>query len=385
MKKIFLLYLSLGAIPVYSANYPAYLTMENIGSLSNNLLDMDNNNNNAHLLQNELLNVDNDTHLLQMTNNPDNFTHFDFNHDNFDLSALLFCPSNLQHTTTPESAVLQTPYERRKLKKTLKTSSSFLQDQTSSSADAYDSQATQNDPEKENLPKKSSKKAYNTNSASYSKGQASSSTNRYHGQPAQKNQKKLCQPLLENTTIWQLEDNYYFRCPEHGKAYTDSTGYKKHIKKHHKDAIQKLKDAKKKKRSCAECRLMISFFGIATHKLYCEPYLKRQKTSLLRANSSDNSLKEISSQDVPKKKHPILENDKWDPNENYNYCVSCEKDWKDAYANHLKRHPKKEAILLKKARGSTRDCICGVKNVQGVRGLKNHKIVCTKYKPSKTQ
>ena len=381
MKKIFLLYLSLGAMPVCTAGDFSYLTMDNIASLPESLLNTD----------------DDDTHLLQMTNNPDNFTPFDFDHDNFDVSALLLCPSNLQHTTASESAVLKTPYEGKKLTEQIKSSRYSLRNRASSSTASYTIQSNQNDPEKENLPKKSSKKAQKANfdkdkdstplekSTCYSNDQASSSTNRYHSQPAQKNQKKLCQPLLENTDIWQLEKNYYYRCPEHEKIFTDSSGYKKHIKTHHKDAIQKLKDAKKKKRSCAECRLMISFFGIATHKLYCEPYLKRQKTSLQRANSSDDSLKEISTQDVPKKKHPILENDKWDPNENYNYCVSCEKDWKDNYTKHLKQHPEKEAILLKKARGSTRDCICGVKNIQKLYGLNIHRSRCSKYIRSKTK
>ena len=174
--------------------------------------------------------------LLEMTNDPDNFTHFDFDHDEFDVSALLRCPSDLQHTTAHESAVLETPYARKKFKKTLKTLSSFSQNRASSSTDPHNRQSVQENPV------------------------------------------KSIHPILEKSEIWKFQDNYYYicGCGQDRRTSTKKT-YETHVNNFHRNDIAKIEAAKRELRDCELCDNRLSFDSFTIHKNYCPKTSLRHK------------------------------------------------------------------------------------------------------------
>ena len=237
MKKIFLIYVSLVAMPAYSAaTYNLLAANENL-PLSSELLQIIGYD--ADIPQNE------EFKLLQMEDNPNNNTPFGYEHGQLDVSAVP-CPFQSQDQNDLELALLKTPYAGTKLNKTLTSSSSFLQDQASSSTAPYNIQATQND------------------------------------------QKPKIHPFLEDEEVWRLDETYYYRCICDSTYKLHYKNHSRHINQMHRSDSAKIEAEKKKNRKCPLCPKEMNFQGFRIHIKTCVNKKPSSQNSTVSVSSLDN-------------------------------------------------------------------------------------------------
>ena len=280
MKKIFLIYVSLVAIPGYSAAAynPAVNQEEEIDlrPLSpGEIILLENSDFNStnqqestfELLQNEVP-LNQETTLQQQSSQPDPTTFlFNFNFDDDDASTPSEEPTSYSHNQASSSMPL---YNSQAHQSNLNNNFFYAQNST-----LTPHSLAQGDMRALQLPYPSDKLI--TRHPHSLHVQASSSTASYDSQSAQENQPKNILPILEESKIWKFQDNYYYQCScgKYNPKTRNSRTYRYHINTFHSTLLDQIENAKKTNRECELCGTPFSNFdGFSSHRPHC-PKIKK--------------------------------------------------------------------------------------------------------------